>query len=288
MKSNNSVRYVFSILSFLSFLLISSGCVKDPELIQIEEINFLKQEGTMVLTDITALVKNPNKIGASIEKADAIILIDGQNVGSIKGDLDIKLKAGDTQKVNLKSRINLDVFSKLFPELMSKKSSLVEIQGDFFIASVLGSVKIKANSSKEMPLKNEIQKQIQQKLNNDAFAVQKVLPGSIGIGKSSWNMEMKIKNDFGIDYQLDSTDLKLYIGNETTPFGSWTLSDPIKVAAGSAELISATVNIYNLKMVRQMAFNLFGEKKIRIDGNCFIALDKYPFTIPIDQSITIF
>ena len=98
-------------------------------------------------------------------------------------------------------------------------------------------------------------------------------------------MAVNLKNDFGIDYAIDSIKLNLFLPNQETPFGSWRLADPISIAADTSETIKAKVRIDNGKVLSQFLFNIFGSKQVRISGLSYVHLDKYPFTIPISQKV---
>ena len=185
----------------------------------------------------------------------------------------------------MESKIDLAVFSRLFPSMMSKDSTWVSIDGIYHVSTGISTIKIKSKTRKKMALREEIHKQVERKLNSGAFDIANIKLNEGGISESSWTMSVNLKNDFGIDYAIDSIKLNLFLPNQESPFGSWRLADPISIAAGTSEIINANVQIDNGKVMRQFLFNIFGSKQIRISGLSYVHLDKYPFTIPISQKV---
>ena len=285
MKISNNWPKVYSFFMLVCCLLFCSGCVKDPELIGIENMEFLEQEGDYVLTNITGIVKNPNRVGAKVKKVEAKIFIEGEEVGFIDSEQDIKMKGRETKSVSMQSKIDLAVFSKLFPSMMSKDSTWVAIDGIYHVSTGVSTIKIKSKTRKKMALREAIHKQVERKLNSGAFDIANIKLNEGGISESTWTMAVNLKNDFGIDYAIDSIKLNLFLPNQETPFGSWRLADPISIAADTSETIKAKVRIDNGKVLSQFLFNIFGSKQVRISGLSYVHLDKYPFTIPISQKV---
>ena len=149
MKISNNWPTVYSFFMLVCCLLFCSGCVKDPELIGIENMEFLEQEGDYVLTNITGIVKNPNRVGAKVKKVEAKIFIEGEEVGFIDSEQDIKMKGRETKSVSMQSKIDLAVFSKLFPSMMSKDSTWVAIDGIYHVSTGVSTIKIKSKTRKK-------------------------------------------------------------------------------------------------------------------------------------------
>ncbi len=273
------------LLMMLGSFILFTGCIKDPELISLEGMDFIKQDSATVWTTITGKVKNPNRIGGKVKRIKAKISIEGKAVGRIDTAESIKMKARNTQSIALPAEIDLAAFSSLFPVIMAHDSIGVEVDGVYHISLGIATTKIKSKTKTVMPLRQEIQNLIAQKLNKDAFQIKRIKLDGMGIGASHWEMKIVLKNDLGIDYALDSVALALFFPDEEAAFGAWELEEAISIPAGSSETITAKVAINNIRVMQQLAFNLFSAKEIKIVGNSHIHLGGYPFIIPLDQTV---
>lgn len=277
----------YLVIALFSCLILSSGCVKDAELLDIENMEFLEQDGDYVLINFTGSVKNPNKVGAKINKIEAKIFIEENEVGTVNEEQIIKMKRKETKSISLKSKIDLAVLSKLFPSIMSKDSTWVNIEGIYYVSTGIHPVKLKFKTRKKMALREEIEKQVEQKLSEGAFDISKIRLNGGGISESSWTMEVNLENTFGIKYAIDSIHLDLFLPDRDAPFGSWKLVKPISIEAGTSETITAEVKIDNGKAMSQLLFNIFGSKEILISGMSYANINNHPFTIPISQQVPI-
>ncbi|MBL7884351.1 MAG: LEA type 2 family protein [Bacteroidia bacterium] len=147
-----------AVLFFCLFSIVFSSCgdFQDVTFEGIEnvKINKLSQQGIDV--DVTAKIKNPNKVAFTIYKSDLDATFSNMNVGKAKLTNNVKIKGNSTQAYtfNIKSD-----FSKLsmaeLPNLLSiatSRSIKVGLKGNLKVGKLLVKKNYPVDMVKSVPL----------------------------------------------------------------------------------------------------------------------------------------
>ena len=115
---------LFLLCSMLCCLCIS--CVKDPELVEIQDIQFEDLDGDKLLVVITSVLKNPNAVGGTVDGVDADVYFADKKVGTIKDSHQFKLKKRQASAIPFKTRFYMDSLAGYFDQLMEEEEVAVE------------------------------------------------------------------------------------------------------------------------------------------------------------------
>lgn len=279
-------------LSLLLLLMISGvvvtsfgSCTKTPELQEIETFDIIRQSGDTLEIEIKALMKNPNSIGANVTKVDAEIFIDGKQIGLVKHTGKIKLKAKKSSSVSMVSLLHLPEFSKQFPNMMEKDSCLLEIKGKYQVKVGIAKFNLSRDLKKKMAFKSIIEDQIQKTLAKRGIAIRKIWPSEVKLGKSEWEIDFLVYNDFGIDYHLDAIKADINMADNKSEFGKVDVSDTQLIKKQSSKKIASSVSINNIRAFSQALGSVFGKKEVTVSGHAWVRIGKHKFKVPFSQTI---
>lgn len=282
------IRKSLLILGVL-FFLGHCSLIESPQINSLNEVDFLGLENGILQLLINVDINNPNGISANVNRIDSKIYIDDNYVGTGTSRELLKIKANGVTKMNFYSNLNLDSFSKLFPQIIRKnKPSTLKVDGTYYVNAGVANVKVKTEVQTQIELGQEIKKLIQKAVQSDGIHLTRLKPKQVSINKSTAILEVRLKNNFPFDYQLKQIKLKLFFEGEETEFGDWVLKQPIKMEAETEELIEGEIKIRNFSTLSQLGAVFFNRKKIlRIKGIATLTIAGRLFDIPIEQELPI-
>lgn len=150
------MKKVVLFIMLITFTLVSCGDFQDVTFSGIEnvKVNKMSQQGLDV--DITAKIKNPNKIAFTIYKSDLDATFSGMNVGKARITNNVKIKANCEQAYTFNVQSD---FSKLsiaeLPNLLSiltSKSIKVGLKGNLKVGKLLMKKNYPVDLVKSVPL----------------------------------------------------------------------------------------------------------------------------------------
>jgi len=149
-------KITVSLIILFSLVLCSCGDFQDVTFEGIENVKVNKMSQQGIDIDVTAKIKNPNKVAFTIYKSDLDATFSNMNVGKAKLTNNVKIKANSTQAYtfNIKSD-----FSKLsmaeLPNLLSiatSRSVKVGLKGDLKVGKLLVKKSYPVDMVKSVPL----------------------------------------------------------------------------------------------------------------------------------------
>ncbi len=147
-------KYIYLLLSVI--ILTSCGDFQDVTFMGIEnmKVNKLSQQGLDI--DVTAKIKNPNKVAFTIYKSDLDATFSNMNIGKASLTKNVKIKANCEQNYtfNVKSNFsNLNIGE--LPNLLSiamSKSIKVGLKGNLNVGKMFVKKKYPVDMVKSVPL----------------------------------------------------------------------------------------------------------------------------------------
>jgi hypothetical protein len=235
---------------------------------------------------VTSIINNENQIGATINKINADLFIDGVRIGLIQEEGSYKLNGNDTTRLTFPARINLAQFSQIFPTLMKQDSATVQIKGIFTIDAILSSLKFNRTTEKRMPIKSELDKVLSNKFNEDAMSVNNIKLKNVSLSETNLQIDISVKNDFLIDFQLEKVDCDLFFPKQNEAFGEWSNTEAsILVKAGENKNILGDTKILNKSALLQSMSMIFNKKEVIVKGKTTVNINTYIFEFPFNQKV---
>ncbi|MBN2892136.1 MAG: LEA type 2 family protein [Bacteroidales bacterium] len=88
------------------FLILSSGCYKDVEFVELESAN-IKVEDNVGVINLFVKISNPNFYSIQIVESDVDIYLNGTHLGLVSNKQDIKLPANSETVIELPIEVNI-------------------------------------------------------------------------------------------------------------------------------------------------------------------------------------
>jgi len=136
-------KYIFILFAFsISFWL--SGCIKDPKVVGISNLEIVEKVDSMLLTTMTTQIENPNKMSITASDLEYSIMLQGREIGQGFVKEEFTLKANEITDIQ-------NTIESVF--VLKKPKSLLADSGipDFFnsgfhillqIATVSGTIEV--------------------------------------------------------------------------------------------------------------------------------------------------
>lgn len=277
-----TLSVVFSGIIFTAF----KGCnYKEPELVEIQSIEFLEQKDTLVEIRIVSVIRNHNLVGAQISNMSGKLSLDGAWIANINSEQKWKLKSKDTTWVPLMASVSLPHLSAIFPTVMEKDSAKLFVDAHFWVDFGVSNFKIKKSIVKNIDIKAELRKQMDALIQN-AFKLKQISPRRIGIDTTILSVDFQFENPLGIEFVLDRANVNLSLKNQDKSFGYWELLQPIRLSPKESKRISGEIQVGNSELFRQGIQSIFGGPLVvHAKGTAHVLLGVYDFQIEIDQQM---
>lgn len=285
---NYSILIRLSSMSLLLLLIVLGyGCgVKNPELVKIEQIEFMEQRDSFVDVNLSVVLYNPNGFGTTISSIAGNIELEGIDIAKLMVTDEFKLKAKGNTAITFPILINLADLSAVFPKAMRKDTSVFTLHGDFQVDLGISTVNIKRKVSLGVDLREELSKQIQQQL-NQSFRLSKLSPKSLSTGSTIFNVDVLIRNPLSIPLSLIQADIHFFMADAKDPFSKWIYNEPFEIAAKSDRLLKTEIELLNANIISQFMGMIFGSKEVKAVGKSRMELDCYQFDVDINQKISL-
>lgn len=149
------MKKLFCFLSVLIFL-TSCGDFQDITFEGVENIKVNKMSQQGIDIDVTAKIKNPNRMAFTIYKSDMDVTLNGLKIGKSELTNNVKIKSNseNAYTFNLKSdfsKVNVNELPSLLT-ILTKRSISVHIKGDLNVGKMFLKKKYPVDFSKNIPL----------------------------------------------------------------------------------------------------------------------------------------
>lgn len=272
-----SVCVIF-ILLFFSF--------KYPTIQSLNSVNLIIIKDNILQAQLNTTINNDNFLGLTLTNAKFNIHLDGLFIGEGRSDTSIYISKGVT-KVNIDTKIDLDAFSKLFPEKGDKKKEkTIQIDGRYTIKTVFNKVEIAAMTEQKVDLHAEIEQLISNSLNEGGVQIKSIRPKEVSIQTSVLEIKALLSNNFPFNYTIQSISLDLLMGKKNKKIGTWKMEEIKTMKANFEDNISGEVQVNNFSVVEQLG-GLVSDKGQTITAKGFVTviIEGQIFKLPIKQKI---
>jgi len=289
MKRKPSLYTILTLLPLFN-LIVCAGCVKDPELIDIDSVEIVSLVDSVLEANVWCLVRNPNGVNATVKNITADLDINGAFVGKIDQQTAISIEKKQTAKVKLHAFIQLEKMSAIFPDLLKQELTPVKMTGTARIDAGPADFNKKLNITKELPVQEMLEKLIEKQFSgNNTIQLKKIAFRKAGILHSELFVESAVTNPLGIDFELDKLELDIYLEPGGNPIAKWVNAEEASVPmkSGTETLVSGVTKVDNVAMFSKGMMSFLFKKEAIVRGIASISLQKNRFDIPFNQTVAI-
>lgn len=258
-----------------------------PEIVSIDEITFVEIDGSELLLAANLVLSNENNFDISLIKIDAELFIDDDLIGRVKDNSSYKISKNGNSQLTFPAKIDLEKASLVFPKILDKDSVNISVKGKFNVDTVVTDIAIEMETEKEVSMRSVVNNIVSHKLSTDAFRIDKVSLEELGLLKTGLGLEINIKNDFAIDFEVQDIQCNLFIKGNQNPFGNWKHTQATIVKAQSGQDLEGQAQISNTSVLVQIASAMFDSQKLLADCAASVDLASYMFIVPFKQDIEI-
>ena len=286
--SKNKKGFTIVLISILALLVFFIFSFKYPSIQTLDKVNLILIKGNIVEAELIATIKNENFMGATLSNMKSNISIDGNFIGEGKSDTPTTINRGLT-KVNIKTKIDLASFSKLFSAANEEKKDItIQIDGRYTIKTFFKEVLIAAITEQKMDLHTEIENLINNSFGENGIKIKSINPKNVSIEGSEVEVNVEIINAFPFEYTIESIALDLFMGDSKKKMGTWKMEELKTIKANFKEEMTGNVQVNNLSILGQLG-GMFSNKKKKIIAKGFatINISGSTFKFPVKQEVPI-
>lgn len=295
-QNRSKVKIAVFILIFLAiivgvsslFLLGGSNVAKTPEIVTVKGIDFLEIDGSQLTLAVTMTVSNPNKIEMVLVGIDALLKVEGEYIGTVKDNNRHTLGSGELNTITVDAVINVAKSSDAFPALLEKDNVTFELSGLFKVDAFVKDITFNRQTEKQISIRDLVNRVVKSKISKNGFVIDKITPRSVGLFSTSLYLDIVLRNDFGIDYVMESISCDLFLPNKNNAFGNWRhTEDEITLKSNSTKRLSGEISISNENVLQNLATAIFGANKIEAKCDTGVRVAEYSFKVPFEKSTKI-
>ncbi len=283
------MKFFFILLSFIIIQSYLTACsFKDPTLESLSSIKITNIKENQLELHITAVIRNPNKISATLTELKSDLFLYNKVAGTGTLVKEIKVKADDTTSVVLVINMNLPEMNEAFPKMLAEDSTLITMTGTYKVEKWFIANKVKKTSNIYMHTSEELQNCINEEGEN-IFKIISFMPIGIGPTASKFEITAQINNPYPFAYKLESVKLEAVIENTTDTVGKILYSTPIEIKPKESKQITLTADFLLKGFMESISKVLFGgARNMNIKGTATVSVNGLIFVLPVAKKQGLF
>lgn len=284
------ILITFMVLSLLlaAFLLLNEKGTKTPEIIAIQEVIFEEIQDNNLGVRVKLLLKNPNQIDMTLTNIDAQVFIEDENIGVVREDKRHRLNGKEITTLSLSSQIDISKFAGIFPSLLNKDKTNLVVKGIFGVDAIVKDIQFKRATDKQISVRPLLNKIITSKIRHNGIKLEKITPKSIGLFSTSFYLGIEIRNDFGVEYEVNTIDCDLFLPDSNSAFGKWQYNgNRLTVEPNTKQSLSGEIIMANDSVLVGLTGAVLGADGILAKCNTDIKMAQFFFSIPFEKLTSI-
>ena len=272
------------ILLALSLSFLVSSCFNDPKVVGIKDLKIIEKKDSLLLSQVTTEIENPNKISITASDLEYKITIKGQEIGNGFVKEEFTLKANAVSPIKNTISLNIPKLLKTIDFVLENDSFPVDIS----VSAKIAPVGIRISTSTQVYFKLEdLMKNISGDIVKESLKVKGMKITEIRPTYTKMNIKFEFDNKFPLEYTLDSLNFEIFDNKEMeTKLGFTRKTDAISMLAQKVTKFSVNAEIKNadtgLSLFKKVLTN---DRSFYIKGNIFINFEGSKIKVPIKQSI---
>lgn len=266
----------------------SEKIAKTPEIVAIKDIDFLKVDSSQVSFTVTMVVNNPNRINMTLVGIDAFLLVENEQIGVVTDNRRHTLNSDNLNTITVDGIIDMPKSSDIFPALLHKDDVTFEISGKLKVDAIVKDITFNRRTEKKISFRDLVNKVVKRSISHNGIELEKITPRSVGIFSTSLYLETIMRNDFGIEYVIESVSCDLFLPNKNKSFGYWKYKgSKLALKPNSIERLNGEITLSNENFIENMTTTIFGEKKITAKCSADVNVADYSFNVPFEKTTRI-
>jgi LEA14-like dessication related protein len=262
--------------------LLFTACMKEPTLVDIRDMDFLAVRDTTLAVQMTALIHNPNALGATLNTANADIKLFGRTIGHGTLAQPAELAAKETSAVKLNADVFLPAMEKLYLKMLKSDSLTLDIQGRFNVRALGVNFNLKRNSKYGFSTKKFVRERFAEHFKaGKTYRIRRVTPKTLpGTQASALTVELELANRFAFDYTLERMDLDVFVGEQRV--GTWKSEQPQILKSQSVQSVEFDLTLEHAQLLFSLGGILTGKMpKVHAHGTVALSLAGTKFELPL-------
>jgi len=276
-------KYIFILFAFsISFWL--SGCIKDPKVVGISNLEIVEKVDSMLLTTMTTQIENPNKMSITASDLEYSIMLQGREIGQGFVKEEFTLKANEITDIQNTIELNISKLLKTIDFIMESDSFPVDIS----VSAKISPMGLKINKKTQVYFKlADFMKNLSGDLIKESLKIKGLKITEIKPSYTKMDIKFGFENKFPFSYTLDSLNFEIFDNEKMESLlGSTKKTDKLIIEAKNDTNFSVNAQIQNINAGLSMFKKVFtNERGFYIKGTVFIDFEKTKIKIPIQQVI---
>lgn len=267
-----------------------SGCVKQPEFIDVQNIRVVGLRDSTVSVSLVYTAYNQNRISTRLVESQVDLYYDGKLVGTGSLDSVISLPKSDTIHVPMTCQINLKSLGKYFPTILKQETSQFSFRGYGKAKAWFGAASMKFNDQVSIDVRSTVRKEINRLVSDrDNFNIKKFDFHLGSGGGANAKVLVEWKNTLPFAYQIVQQKFDVGFKGNSKSASTYESDTLMQVNEGQRFTIPLQINFNNLDQLigSGISFLFSGKVDMWIDGNVTLRVADETFELPVNANKSI-
>ena len=279
-----TLKTVSLVLLYLFAISILQSCIKEPELISIDKIDFTEKKGDDININVLSSFYNPNKMDIKTSSVKYSFYIKEIKLGEGTINDEIILKGKDETQISSINTIDL----KKMGEYFAQEGFVDTIDLKIIIEAKFTSLKlpIKRQFNKQIITKDIIKHFLSEETIKESIAITNLRPVKISTKNSEFKFSVIFNNEFPIDFKLKEINLSAFNNeHKQDSLGNTILLKEVLIKQKAKTKIPLSIKLNNKNMLQTAFTGIFsGKRSIFMSGFITVDIEDNTFKLPINQS----